>query len=67
MKLINVGISELVQKMAFIQYLPLTVTSLTVKRVGQKRLVDVIASAEMSIFKSYRIYVWHYQTAPNRV
>ena len=42
-----VGISELVQKMAFIQYSLLIMTSWTLVRVGQKGLVGVIAAVEM--------------------
>ena len=48
---ITVGISELVQKMAFIYYLLLIMTSWTVVRVGQKGLVGVIAAVEMLILK----------------
>ena len=48
---INVGISELVQKMAFIQYSLLIKTSWTVIGVGQKWFAGDIAAVEMLIFK----------------
>ena len=47
----NVGISELVQKTAFIQYLSLIMTSWTVVTVGHKWLEGIIAAVEMLTFK----------------
>ena len=47
----NIGISELVQKKAFIQYSQLIITSWTVVRIGQKGLVGVIVAVEMLISK----------------
>ena len=41
---INVNISELVQKMASIQYSPQIMTGLTVVRVGHNELAGVIAA-----------------------
>ena len=48
---VDVDISELVQKMAFIPFSPLIRTSWTAARVGQNGLVGVITAVEMLIVK----------------
>ena len=48
---INVGISELDQKTAFIQYLSLIMTSWTVATVGRKGLEGIMAAVELLTFK----------------
>ena len=64
---INVGISELVHKIDFLQYFPLIMTNWKVVSVEQKGLVGVLAAVKMLIFKWHRIFFWHYQIAPNRI